>query len=122
MWQSRGGELGRINGAQVDGVDVVIWGVEICLREGDRAWKHTREDRRLVDCGDFLSGDGGKVEFMVKQVFWVEQWALRLSREAKEAGVRPCAERDYLFSLRGEGREKAEDKIVNSASADVGSW
>lgn len=34
MWQLRGGDLGRINGAQVDGVDVVIWGVEICLREG----------------------------------------------------------------------------------------
>lgn len=123
MWQLRGGELGRINGAQVDGVDVVIWGVEICLREGDRAWDHIREDRRLVNCGNFLSGDGGKVDFMVKQVFLVEQRALeRLGCEAKEAGVRPCAEGDYLFSLRGETREKADDKIVNSASADVGSW
>lgn len=123
MWQLRGGDLGRINGAQVDGVDVVIWGVEICLREGDWAWNHIREDRRLCDCGNFLSGDGGKVEFMVKQGFVVEQRALeRLGREAKEASVRPCAEGNYLFSLRGEGREKADDKIVNGASADVGSW
>lgn len=81
MWQLRGGELGRINGAQVDGVDVVVWGVESCLGEGDRAWNHIIEDRRLVDCGNFLSRDGGKVEFMVKQVFLVEQRVIeRLGR------------------------------------------
>lgn len=123
MWQLRGGKLGRVNGAQVDGVDVVVGRVEICLREGERAWDHIREGRRLGDCGNFLRGDGRKVEFMVKHMFLIEQRAHeRLGREAKEAGVRPCAEGDYLFSLGGEGREKADDKIVNSASADVGSW
>lgn len=79
----------------------------------------------MGDCGNFLGSNGGKVEFMVKQGFLVEQRARaleRLGREAKEAGVRPCAEGDYLFSLRREGREKADDKIVNGASADVGSW
>ena len=120
MWQLRGGELGRMKGAQIDGVDVVVWGVEICLGEGDWAWNHIREDRRLGDCDNLLCGDGGKVEFMVKQGFLVEQRGLeRLGREAKVAGVRPG---DYLFSLRGVGREKADDKIVNGASADVCSW
>lgn len=71
----------------------------------------------MGDCGNLLCGDGGKVEFMVKQ------GELKgLGREAKEAGVRPCAEGDNLFSLRGEGREKADDEIVNGASADVCSW
>lgn len=123
MWQLRGGELGRMKGAQIDGVDVVVWGVEICLGEGNWAWNHNREDRRLGDCDNLLCGDGGKVEFMVKQGFLVEQRGLEcLGREAKVAGVRPCSEGDYLFSLRGVGREKADDKIVNGASADVCSW
>lgn len=104
-------------------MDVVIGRVEICLREGEGSWNQVRKGRRLGDCGNFLSGYGGKVEFMVKQMFLMEQWALeRLGHEAKEAGVRPCAEREYLFSLGGKGREKADDKVVNSASADVGSW
>lgn len=123
MWQLRGGELGRIKVAQVDGMNVVVWGVEICLGEGDWAWNHIREDRRLGDCGNLFCGDGGKVEFMVKQGFLGKQRRLEyLGRETKEAGVRPCAEGDYLFSLRGEGREKADDEIVNGASADVCSW
>lgn len=71
----------------------------------------------MDDCGNLLCCDGGKVEFVVQQ-----GELGRLGREAKEAGVRPCAEGDDLFSLRGEGREKADDKIVNGASADVCSW
>lgn len=113
-----GGGSGRVERAQVDGMDVVGWRVQAGEGgEGERFGDEGGEERGAGDGGDFRAGEGGEVELVVNEGLDGE-----LGREPEEARVGAGAERQDLFPDRGEGVEESGDEMINGASTDIRSY
>lgn len=96
------GRRGRVERAQVDGVDVVGRGVEAGGGEGKRAGNEVLEELGRRDVGDFRPRDGWEIELVVNERGDGGTGCC----QPEEARVGAGAEGDDLFSDRGEGEEE----------------
>lgn len=111
----RGGR--RVERAQIDGVDVVGWGMQAGGGEGERGGDEGGEERRARDGGDFRTGEGGEIELMVD-----ERGDGETGHEPEEARVGAGAEGNDLFPDRGQGGEESNDEMINGAGTDICSY
>ena len=113
-WRPR---MGTVESAQVEGMDMVIRGVEFGVRGEVEAGVADEAAERWggVDSGDFERGVGGEVELVVENGRGVIA-----AHEPEEAGVGAGAEGDDLLRSGGLGVQEFFDQEVDGAGADVG--
>lgn len=112
------GRGGRVERAQVDGVDVVGRGVEAGGGEGERGGDEVLEELGRRDGGDFRPRDGGEIELVVNERGDGGMGCC----QPEEARVGAGAERDDLFFDRGEGGEEECHQPINRTGADICSY
>lgn len=115
MTMMRGGR--GVERAQVDGVDVVAWGVQAGGGEGERGGDQRGEERGPRDGGDLRARQGGEIELVVD-----ERGARELAREPEEARVGAGAEGDDLFLDRRQSGQEQRDEAINGTGANIRSY